>query len=254
MIDISAMYDEDEQPHSPPAYLKKLQNNPMTYHPLRERSPGCIRCRRDLFNNTKAVSKSTIFSLLVWRAFPQAFSWHPDDSMWFETPDDFLKEYRRRKKEQPSEELVLDVRTYWDNLEERRWPRFGETYPTFEECYQHFKPNGTLEYRLFRKLSRTNAFDVACNLAYAGFCRPPSIADVAKYIVHLNQGAMSSLKALGLVDGKKRCGCKEGAEFINEHTEDEVDATYTPYHEEEVDPMHVEHLLRTFSHALKYIV
>ncbi|RXW16849.1 hypothetical protein EST38_g9008 [Candolleomyces aberdarensis] len=269
MIQIAMLYDNDEQPRNPPAYLKKLQSDPTTYHPLRECSPGRVRCRRDLFDNNDPVSKSTIFSLLVWRVFPQVFSWHPDDSMRFETPDDFLKAYRRIKKEHPSKDIVSDIQSYWDTLDERRWPKFAETFPTFEECYQHFKPNGTLEYRLFRRLSRTNAFDVACDLAYAGFCRPPSIAEVAKYIVHLNQGAMSGLKALGLVDAKKKdidakrtqvaqalmdLGnlLQETPEFMDEYAR-EAGGTYSPYPESEVDPMRVEHLLRTFSHALRYL-
>ncbi|RXW19795.1 hypothetical protein EST38_g6062 [Candolleomyces aberdarensis] len=269
MIYLATVYDQEEESRDPSPYFKKLQLDPTTFYPLREHSPGRIRCRQDLFDNDKALSKSRIFSLLVWRAFPLVYSWHPDDSMLYEDPEDFLEAYRRIKKEEPTKDLISDITSYWSNLDETRWSRFAETNPSFEECYQHFKPSGTLEYRLFRKLSRTGAFDVACDLAYAGFCRPPSIGDVAKYIVHLNQGAMSGLKALGLVDGKKKDAdarrtqvtqalidlghlLSEIPEFMGE--DDDFGTTYSPYQDTEIDPMRVEHLLRVFSHALKYLV
>ncbi|KAJ2924235.1 hypothetical protein H1R20_g12861, partial [Candolleomyces eurysporus] len=271
MLHTAGMYDREEHPRDPSPYLKKLQVDPITYHPFRERSPGRVRCRQDLFDNNKAVSKSTIFSLLVWRAFPQVYSWHPDHCMWYEGPEDFLEAYRRIKKEEPKPELISDVLSYWTNLDETRWSRFAETNPSFKECYEHFKPTGTLEYRLFRKLSRTGAFDVTCDLAYAGFCQPPSISDVAKYVVFLNQGAMSGLKALGLVDAKKKdvdakkvqvaqalidlgSLLNETPEILAENADEDFDATYSPYQATEVDPMRVEYLLRVFSQALKYLV
>lgn len=265
---MAIMYDKDEQVSSPTPFLKKLQSDPMTYHPLREQSPGRIRCRRDLFDDEESITTAMIFSLLVWRGFPQVFSWHSDASMYFESPEGFLEAYQRIKKERPSDDVVSDVQSYWETLRERRWSRFAETHPSFEECYQHFKPSGTLQYRLFPKLSRTNTFDVACNLAYAGFCRPPTVADVAKYVVYLNKGAMSGLKSLGLVDGKKQDVDAKRAQVTQALTnladllkdipefmdlKDDEDATYSAYPDSDVDPMRVEHLLRTFSHALKYL-
>ncbi|KAJ2921956.1 hypothetical protein H1R20_g15136, partial [Candolleomyces eurysporus] len=270
MVELAALYDDDQLPSTPSPYFKKLQANPHTYHPLRERAPGRVRCRQTLFqhDDSEAISSEAIFSLLAWRAFPQVLSWHPDYSMLHSSPKEFLRAYRAIVKSEPTEGIVSAVETYWKTLDERRWRSFAKTYPTFDQCYQYFKPSGYLENRLFPKLSKASAFDVTCDLVYAGFCQPPTTADVARYIVSLNHGAMAGLKGLGLVDCKKRdCDAKreqvqqalydlgellkDFSGYASYETDDERELVL--YEEGEVDPMGMEHLIRTFHHSAKYL-
>ncbi|KAJ2934226.1 hypothetical protein H1R20_g2866, partial [Candolleomyces eurysporus] len=269
MIELATMYDEEEVVSSSSPYFKKLQSNPHIFHPIRESAPGRRRCRQDLLGGNHTITRPEIFSLIVWRAFPHVFSWHPDRTMLYSSTQEFLVAYKRITKTEPPAAIVEAVGRYWDMLEERRWSSFAETYPTFDQCYQHFKPNGRLESRLFPKLSRTDTFDMTCDLAYAGFCQPPSTADVARYIVMLNQGAIAGLRSLGLVDGKKRdvetrraqvhramldLGdlLKETAAYGAYETDDS-ECSFGLYEEGEMDPMALEHLLRTFSHAVKLL-
>jgi hypothetical protein len=203
VIQIATIFDDDRQPQDPSHYFKKLQADPRMYHLLRERSHARMQCRHDIMDVPGPISQAAIFSLLAWRVFPQVFSWHPDSLMLYSSPDHFLNAYRAILKTEPSDSTRKAVNRFWSSLEERRWTKFANTYPTFDHCYQHFRPNGSLETRLFPGLSRTDAFDVACDLLYAGFCQPPTTADVARYIVHMNQGAMARMKVLGLMDNKK---------------------------------------------------
>ncbi|KAJ2911780.1 hypothetical protein MD484_g8634, partial [Candolleomyces efflorescens] len=264
MLHDSSLYDNDSTPSNPTPYFKKLQLNPNAYHPLRERVPGRVRSRQDLFDGDQALSLEAVFSVVAWRAFPQVFSWHPDSTMLFSSPQDFVDAYARIVKSQPSDGVVKAVNRYWRMLkDERKWERLANTYPTFEDCYRYFKPPGSLENSLYPKLSKTNAFDVACDLAYACCCQPPTTADVARHIVQMNGGAMAALKSLGLVDGKKKdIDAKRSqvlqalldiGELLIEIPE------YTAYEDEseldeyggEVDPMGVEHLLRTLSLSMR---
>ncbi|KAJ2911682.1 hypothetical protein MD484_g8731, partial [Candolleomyces efflorescens] len=270
MIQVAAVFDNDEQPNKTNRYFKKLQDDPQTYHPMRERTSSRHKCRRELTNSTGAFTHNSMFSLIVWRVYPQAFAWHPERSMLYSSPDGFLLAYAAITKASPSKMVKRTVERIWSSLKETRTDTFTRSYPTFEDCYQHFRPNGALETRIFPGLSRTGAFDVACDLAYAGICQPPTTADVAKYIVHMNQGAMTGLKALGLMDSKKididakrrqvhQALLDLGSMLITVPEyglyEKEVADEYglELYRGGEVDPMGVEHILRNFSHARKYL-
>ncbi|KAJ2918799.1 hypothetical protein MD484_g1636, partial [Candolleomyces efflorescens] len=265
MIQDASLYDEERKPRNPTAYFKKLQSNPHAYHPLRERAPDRKRWRQELLEGDGPIDEEIIFSLLGWRAFPQVYSWHPDDSVLHSSPSDFIRAYEENMKSKPSDTIVKAVNRFWKMLEERRWSSFAETYPTFEDCYQHFKPTGALENRIFPKLSKTNAFDVVCDLAYARVCQPPTTMDVARHIVQMNSGAMTGLKALGLVDNKrmdvesKRVQVHHALLDLGELLKDIP--YYAAYDQDEdhdriagpdeVDAVGVEYLLRVFAHSLK---
>jgi hypothetical protein len=271
MIRLAAIFDNKGEPEESSQYFEKLQADPRTYHPLRERSHARVKCRHDLMDVPGPISQEAIFSLLAWRVYPQVFSWHPDSTMLYPSPDKFLDAYETILKAEPPEKTRKAVERFWSSLGERRWTQFADTYPTFEQCYQHFRPNGSLETRLYPGLSRTDAFDVACDLTYAGFCQPPTTADVARYIVHMNQGAMAGMKALGLMDNKKMDvevkrrkvhqafldvgellkGIPEYASY-EEEIVDELGLEL--YRDGEMDPMGLEFLLRTLSHGIKHLL
>ncbi|KAJ2915573.1 hypothetical protein MD484_g4825, partial [Candolleomyces efflorescens] len=267
MVELAAVYDNDETPLYTSAYFKKLQGNPQLYHPIRERAPGRIKCKHDILDGSGAITMGRIFSLLVWRAFPNVFSWHPDHSMLYLSPEEYLLAYRAITKSQVPSTVVDVVKRYWETLEEGRWQNFADTNPTFDQCYQRFKPSGHLERRLFPKLSKTAAFEVTCDLAYAGFCQPPMVTDVSRYIVMLNQGAWAGLKILGLVDGKKKDvetrkaevaqALLDLGEVMKEMDDYDLDdgsqRDFMLYEEGELDPMAIEHFIRTFSQASKLL-
>jgi hypothetical protein len=270
MIQTAAAFDDDQEPRSPSPYLKKLQTMPLTYHPLRERTQGRRQCIRDLTGGPSPISQAAIFSLIAWRSFPQVFSWHPDYNMLFDSPEAFLDAHRTILKTEPSDSLVKSVNVFWSSLNEGRWTRFSLTHPTFDQCYHHFRPLGYLETRLYPGLSRTNAFDVACDLAYTGFCQPPTTADVARHIVCMNQGAMAGLRTLGLADKKKtdveakrrqvHQALLDLGELLKEEpiyqayeSETIENRPVALYREGEIDPMGLESVLRAFSHAWKYL-
>jgi hypothetical protein len=270
MVQTAAAFDDNDEPHSSSAYFEKLQSAPMIYHPLRERTQGRRQCIQDLTSGPGQISKAAIFSLLAWRAIPQVFSWHPDYDMLFSSPEDFLDAYRSILKTEPSAAVVKSVNKFWSSLDEGRWSQFSWTYPTFDQCYQHFRPQGYLETHLYPGLSRTNAFDVACNLAYAGFCQPPTTGDVARHIVSMNSGALAGLRALGLANKKKSdveakrqqvhqalldLGdlLKEEPTYWTYKVETIENCPVELYREGEMDPMGLESVLRAFSHASKYL-
>ncbi|KAJ2914453.1 hypothetical protein MD484_g5959, partial [Candolleomyces efflorescens] len=270
MIRLATINDNEEEVEEPSPYFDKLQADPHTYHPMRERSQGRAKWRQVLADISGPISLEAIFSLIAWRVYPQVFSWHPDARMLYKSPDEFLKAYESITKTEPSIKTRKAVDKFWDSLQEIRWSSFADTYPTFDQCYQNFRPNGHLETRLFPGLSRTDAFDVTCDLTYAGFCQPPSTADVARYIVHMNQGAMAGMKALRLMDNKKsdietkrqnvhqallEVGelLRDVAEYAAYEDETAKEIGLQLYQEGEMDPIGIEHFLRTLSHGIKYL-
>ncbi|KAJ2912586.1 hypothetical protein MD484_g7826, partial [Candolleomyces efflorescens] len=272
MITTAAMFDNDNdmQPTERSPYLKKLQVDPQTYHPMPERTIPRIKCERELTGGPVPMTKEAMFSLLVWRSYPQAFPWHPNQSMLYSSPEDFFKSYKATTKSPPSDLVQRSVNRMWHSLKEAKTQTVTRSYPTFDACYQHFRPPGSLETRLFPGLSRTATFDVVCDLVYAGLCRPPTTADVAKYIIHMNQGSMTGLKALGLMDGKKLdldtkrqqvhqalidlgCVLMKVPEFALYQKEVAAGLEIEIYGDGEVDPIGIEHVLRCFAHAHKYL-
>ncbi|KAJ2924569.1 hypothetical protein H1R20_g12522, partial [Candolleomyces eurysporus] len=239
-------------------FITRLKASPEMLHPFRERTPGRIRSIADIYGGGATTSVSTVFSGMVWRGLTRGASVTIEGGTKFNSLQEALDAIKRCVKDSKLMETMTQcARVYWKHLEQRRWPAFAASKPTFEECYQHLRPTGPFEHKLYPRLGKAGTFDLAGDLAYAGVCEWPDWSDVARHIVQMNAGSMKALRDLGLLDGSKN-GVEEKRLQVQQALRDIHHLVEDVLEEELGDrialrPIELEHMIRTFSSVSAYM-
>ncbi|KAG2015111.1 hypothetical protein CC2G_008407 [Coprinopsis cinerea AmutBmut pab1-1] len=226
MLERCLVYVQDRPSITNEGFQGKLIDDADYYLAFREHAPSRVQTRSTIFHSSTIRTNVGIFSAVVWRGITYRTPFATNHRQVFKSYNDFIDTIRSVVNDDlttPTTEddsyfcrgdaygsrnpnrSIQNASAYWKTITKRHWPRMAASNPTFQECWQWFRPAKQKDHdRLFPQLGDLGSYLLTADLAYANVCQFPTVDELASAIVELNKGAMNGLKRLGFIRGRER--------------------------------------------------